>query len=611
MSKKNDKGERLSLFSTVQNILFAVKLTARTSKTLLIHSFLLIAANYFEWVFFDGIFVRRIVNSLDRNESFNQVMRFIIVSAILFFVINLYKSYVENIAFPLGFTRLYGGIYKKLYDKARNVELQCYENADFYNRYTMAIDGADEKVSEVIRHVWGIFIGTTAVSTVFKFMFDIDKYAVFFIVSPLVGNFIFGNYKNKYELKRYQEQIPSNKVHNYVNRMMYLPDGAKEMRLTDIFEVLKKNYREATDKSVKAAVKYAFANASLNFWRITFTFTVIFEGVLFYAAYRTLVSRTVTLAQLTVMTSLMVAMTWILIYLFEDIMSLMKNGIFLNNVRTFLEYEEKIPENQDGIIPEGFKSLEFKNVSFSYGKENTINNLSFRIDEGDIVALVGHNGAGKTTIIKLLLRFYDPTSGEILLNGHNIKEYNLRAYRDLFATTFQDFSIFALSVKDNVLMGKHYENEEEVVTKALKRADILDKVLSLPNGIDTVMTKEFSDEGAVLSGGQHQKIAVARTFAKDSPVKIFDEPSSALDPLAEYELFKNIMREGRTHTMVFISHRLSSVKHCDKVFMLEQGTLIESGNHRELIDKKGKYCEMYTRQAMNYMALENSEEVVL
>ncbi|MBR3056879.1 MAG: ABC transporter ATP-binding protein [Clostridiales bacterium] len=609
--KDKEKKKKLSFAQTVKNDLYAMKLAASIDKRLVIAGFLLMLFGYFEWVFYDGIFMRKIVNALDTNQPFNEIMWFIAMTGVVFLVLRFYTKYAENVTLPLGTIHLYGGIYKKLFAKAKNVELRCYEDSDFYDKYTMAMDGAEEKVAKIVQSFWGVIVSVPALAAVFYFMFEIDHYAVLFIISPLIGNFIFGNYKQKYEYKRYQEQVPNNKVHNYVNRMMYLPDGAKEMRLSNVFSLLKEQYQAATKKNVKAAVKYAFANCSLSFWRITFTFTIIFEGVLFYAIYRNLVSKTITLAQLTIMTSLMVAMTWILIRAFENVMDLIKNGVFMNNLRTFLEYEEKIPQDQKGEMPEGFESLEFKNVCFSYKDEETIKDLSFRIDKGDIVALVGHNGAGKTTIIKLLLRFYDPTSGEILLNGRNIKEYDLRAYRRLFATTFQDFAIFAMSIKENVLMGRHYENEDEIVHRALRRAGILEKVESLPNGVDTIMTKEFDKDGAVFSGGQHQKLAVARTFAKESPVKIFDEPSSALDPIAEYDLFKNIMKEGRDHTMIFISHRLSSVKNCDKVFMLEKGTIIERGDHRELIDKRGKYAKMYIRQAMNYLAVEKEEEVIL
>ena len=594
------------------NAWYALALGTSISKSIVIHSFFLWLVGYCEWVFFDGIFMRRIVDALDQGQGFRPILGFILISGVAFCACSIYSNYVENVVYPLETNRLFGGIYKKLYEKAKNVELRCYEDSDFYNRYTMAMDGAEEKVTAIIRGILGTLIGSVSVTVVFWFMYEIDHYAILFIISPLLGNFLFGNLKNKYEFKRYQEQAPNEKVLNYVSRMMYLPDGAKEIRLSEVFSLMKKQYHEATQRNVKVAVKYAFSNASLSFLRITFTFTVIFEGVLLYAIYRKQVTGSITLAQLTIMTSLMVAMTWILIRVFESIMEILKNGVFINNLRGFLEYVETIPQDQDGEMPEKeFRSIEFRNVSFSYNEEQTIQDLSFVITKGQSVALVGHNGAGKTTIIKLLLRLYDPTSGTIFYNGRDIREYNLKAYRELFATTFQDFQMFGMTIKENVLMGRHYEREEEMVIDALKKAGVYEKVLSLENGIDTMMTKEFDENGAVLSGGETQKIAVARTFVKDAPMKIFDEPSSALDPIAEYELFQNIMKEGSDHTMLFISHRLSSVKNCDKVFMLEKGHLIEEGAHDELIAADGSYAQMYKKQAMNYLALENEEEVKL
>jgi len=610
MDKK--EREKLSLKQTMKNAWYAVELAYVICPGIVIHSFFLWLINHAEWVFFDGIFMRKIVEALDAGVGFTPIFRFILISGVFFCACSIYSNYVENVVYPLATNRLFGGIYKKLYTKAKNVELKCYEDADFYNRYTMAMDGAEEKITAIIRGVLGSVIGAVSAVVVFYFMWEIDHYAILFVISPLIGNFVFGNLKNKYEFKRYQEQAPNEKVLNYVSRMMYLPDGAKEIRLSNVFSLMRRQYKEATDRNVKVAIKYAFANAHLNFWRITFTFTVIFEGVLLYAIYRNQVTGTITLAQLTIMTSLMVAMTWILIRVFENIMEILKYGMFINNLRNFLEYEEEIPEDWDGEMPDKeFESLEFRNVSFSYKDEETIKDLSFVIKKGQIAALVGHNGAGKTTIIKLLLRFYDPTSGVIYYNGKDIREYNLKAYRELFATTFQDFQMFGMTVKENVLMGRHYENEDELVVNALKMAGVYDKVMTLKGGLDALMTKEFDAEGAVLSGGESQKLAVARTFVKDAPMKIFDEPSSALDPIAEYELFGNIMKEGSDHTMLFISHRLSSVKNCDTVFMLEKGRLVEEGTHQELLAANGPYAQMYKKQAMNYLAIENEEEVVL
>lgn len=609
---EKEEKQKIRMGEALRNNWYAIRMGFEISKSRVIHSFVVNLFGNFEWVFFSGYFLRHIVGELEAGKDFSTIFMFILGCGGMFFVMNLYNSYVENVVVPLEGTRVYQGIYEKLYRKAKNVELRCYEDSDFYNKYTMAADRAEEKVTKIIDSTWGIVTGVFASGAVLYTMFTIDPVSVLFVISPLVGNFLFGNLKNRFEFMRYQEEVPHDKVLNYVNRAIYLPDYAKEIRLSRVFCLLKNQYDEATEEKSKLAGKYAFRIGSMNvFWQLL-TFTVMFEGVLLFSIYKNLVVGSMSLAELTVMTSLMVAATWILIGLFENIMETIKNGMFISNLRSFLEYEEKIPENQDGIMPdENFGSLEFEHVSFSYQNEETIKDLSFVIRQGENIALVGHNGAGKTTIIKLLLRLYDPTEGVIRLNGIDIREYNLRAYRNLFAAAFQDYRIFGMTVKDNVLMGRHLENEDERVIDALKKAGVYDKISSLPEGIYTMMTKEFDENGAVLSGGEGQKVAVARAFIKPSPIRIFDEPSSALDPIAEYELFNSIMEDGVNHTMIFISHRLSSVKNADKVFMLETGRIIEEGTHKELMTQEGSYAQMYKKQAMNYLAVDTVEGVTL
>jgi ATP-binding cassette subfamily B protein len=318
-----------------------------------------------------------------------------------------------------------------------------------------------------------------------------------------------------------------------------------------------------------------------------------------------------TLAQLSVITSMMVSTTWILIGFTDSITALFKNGLFIEYLRTFLEYEEKIPEDSKGIDPgKEIKSIEFRDVSFSYKDKEVLSHLNMEFRGGKTYALVGHNGAGKTTLIKLLLRFYDPTDGMILLNGRNIKDFDLQKYRALFATAFQDHRMFSMSVLDNVVMGENIPDDikERKVVEALMLSGAYDKVMSLPKGIYTTLTHEFDDEGAVLSGGEFQKIVVARAFVKDCPFKIFDEPSSALDPIAENKLFDNIYDSCRDNTLVFISHRLSSVQNADYVYLLSDGCVKEQGNHTSLMAQNGIYADMYTKQAKNYLALSDNDD---
>ncbi|MDE7198878.1 MAG: ABC transporter ATP-binding protein/permease, partial [Lachnospiraceae bacterium] len=209
---------------------------------------------------------------------------------------------------------------------------------------------------------------------------------------------------------------------------------------------------------------------------------------------------------------------------------------------------------------------------------------------------------GKSTLMKLLMRLYDPDEGRILVNGIDIREYQVKAYRDLFATAFQNGRIFADTVEENVLMGRRTteEKDRQRVWQALKLADMDEEIEKQPLREKTILTREFSREGTVFSGGQNQKILAARAFAKDSPIAVFDEPSSALDPIAEYHLFENIKEYGKDRILFFISHRLSSVRDADIVFYMKSGRILERGSHRELMDRNGEYASLYRLQAENY-----------
>jgi len=596
----------------VSNIFYAVRLMWDICRGIVIHTAVMNAAWYFGWIFYDLFFIRYLIGAIENQESFAHIMRFILISGLVFFMLSAYTSYVEGDFRPVAGVTLYHRLYGMLYKKAGNVELRCFEDSDFYNKYALAVDKADENLFMNVNNLFGIIFGGIAAAVVFYTMFTIDNIAVLFVFFPIIGNFVFGYIYNKMLFKRDQELVQYKRRIEYVNRVMHLADFSKEMRLSNVYNLMKYKYKKALEGIFDTVEKYVF-KINLPLWfRNYFTFTIIFEGVLLYGAYRTIVSKTMSLSELAVLSTAMVSATWILIGFTDHILQSVRLGIFMENIRSFLEYEPKLPEDYDGIIPDKeIESIEFRNVSFSYKDDGSyaVRNLSFKIDAKTSLALVGHNGAGKTTIIKLLFRLYDPTEGEILLNGRNIKEYNLKAYRDLFAAAFQDYRVFALSISENVMMRKVIPEDYEVVYDALKKAGVYDKVMSLPGKADTVLTKEFDEEGALLSGGEYQKIVVARAFAKDAPVKVFDEPSSALDPIAEYELYESILRDSRGKTMIFISHRLSSVRNADLILMLENGEIIERGTHKELMELNGAYADMYNKQAKNYLAVENLREV--
>ena len=561
---------------------------------------------YFEWLFYSAFFMRYVINSLEAGDSFGRILTFIIIVAIVFGSMSLYDSILNGRVYPISQAEVNKGLYSKLFKKSRNVELECFENSDFYDKYTLAMEKADDRLIQTVEVVFGSVFGLIASICAFVFMFQVDKLSVLFILFPIIGNFVFNRKNSKLDYVRNKDMAPYNRRIAYINRVMYLPEYAKEMRLTNVFSLMKQHYRESITGLCDVTQKYT-KKAVINHWLyVMFTFTFIFEGLLIYGAYRTLIGQTMSLSQLAVITSMMVSTTWILIGFTDSLTNLFKNGLFIEYLRTFLEYKEKIPEDMEGADPgKTIKSIEFRDVSFSYKDKEVLSHLNMEFRGNKTYALVGHNGAGKTTLIKLLLRFYDPTEGTILLNGRDIREYDLKKYRALFATAFQDHRMFSMSVLDNVIMGENIpkEEQEQKVCDALKLSGAYDKVMSLPKGINTTLTHEFDDEGAVLSGGEFQKIVVARAFVKECPFKIFDEPSSALDPIAEATLFDNIYDSCRDNTLVFISHRLSSVQNADWVYLLSEGTVKEAGTHRMLMEQNGIYADMYSKQAKNYLAI--------
>ncbi|MDE6419756.1 MAG: ABC transporter ATP-binding protein/permease [Lachnospiraceae bacterium] len=592
------------------NNAYAVKTVWGISKKRVIHTAVYAIVGYVEWIFMSIFFLRYVIGAIETEAPFQTILGFIGICFVVFSLFAMYESYLNSVVIPYTDNQIYRSLYRKLYAKARNVELRCFEDADFYNKYTTALDGSAQKMTKSVDFFFQVIFGVIAAAVAFSSMFLIDPYSVLFVISPIIGNFFFGGLMNKIWGGRYDDNVKNNRKAEYVNRVMHLAEYAKEIRYSNIHDLMMKRYRESVKGKAAVAEKYA-GKAILYTWaqNVT-TFALVFEGIMIYAAYRTIVSKTMGLAELAIMFTAMSTSSWILIGMFNDFLEAMKNGQFLEYFRTFMEYRETIPEDQDGIIPEEkVHSIEFRNVCFAYkNNDSVIRDLSFRIEGDKVCALVGHNGAGKSTIIKLLFRLYDPTSGEILVNGVNIREYNLKSYRKLFSAAFQDYKVMAMSVRDNVLMGAQFENPDETAERALRCAGVWDKVRSLPDGMNTMMTKEFDRDGAVLSGGEQQKIVVARAFAQNASVKVFDEPSSALDPIAEYDLYRGIMDESKGHITLFISHRLSSVKDADMVFMLENGTVIEQGSHRELMEQNGKYCEMFTKQAQNYLADENYKE---
>ena len=283
-------------------------------------------------------------------------------------------------------------------------------------------------------------------------------------------------------------------------------------------------------------------------------------------------------------------------------------GLIYNNqfLKLLFDYYDLPDDRYLGTLPIEKRSdneyeIEFKNVSFKYPKTDfwALKNVSFKFKIGERLAIVGMNGSGKTTLIKLLSRLYEPTEGVITLNGIDIKKYDYDEYQSIFSVVFQDFHIFAFSISDNVSCSLN--GDKEKVVECLEQAGFGEKLKELPNGIETIITKLYDNDGIELSMGEKQKLAIARALYKDAPFVVLDEPTASLDPISEQEVYNKFNEMVKDKTAIYISHRLSSCRFCDKIAVLHEGKLVQVGNHDELVkDENSKYFELWNAQAQYY-----------
>lgn len=287
----------------------------------------------------------------------------------------------------------------------------------------------------------------------------------------------------------------------------------------------------------------------------------------------------------------------------DNTADLLQRSREVDDWRSFLDFDGGDPDEGRPVPPMENYEFEFRNVSFQYPKAEkyALKNLSLTLKAGERLAVVGLNGAGKSTFIKLLLRLYEPTEGEIFLNGVNIKEYSKTSYYRIFAPVFQDVNLFAFPLAENVSMKAPENTDRKLSEKCLMDAGLEEKLKELPKGMDTEILKVIYDDGTDLSGGEKQKLALARALYKDAPVVILDEPTAALDALAESKLYSDFDKLIGGKTAVYISHRLSSTQFCSRVAMFRDGGLVECGTHRELLEKDGAYAEMFHIQAQYYV----------
>ena len=495
-----------------------------------------------------------------------------------------------------------------LFRKAKEIDLECYDDPEFYNNYVLSVSEVENQIGRIFTVLTNLFTGATSIVLSGAFFIGNDPVSFCFIAISFAASLWSGKALNKLNFKIRNEKNPYERKLGYVNRVFYLNDYAKEIRLnTEVSSELLKDFDETNDKLLEIDKRNAGKRFGLQLMKDYICNSFLIDVVyMIYLVYSAAVLHRISYSNVAVMRGTANRMKNRMRQFSEVYPKMREISLYVEKMKKFLAIEPKIIGTANKPLPEKPTEIELRNVSFGYNERDgyILRNISMKINPYSKIAVVGYNGAGKTTLIKLIMRLYDPNEGEILLNGVNIREYDLEEYRRRIGTVFQDFKIFAATVKENVLLDFAENGDDKEVLSAIEKSGFGERLRTLSDGLETNLTTEFEENGVNLSGGEGQKLAVARVFCKNASLIVLDEPSSALDPISEYHLNRSMLTAAENKSVVFISHRLSTTRIADRIYMLEKGRIIEEGSHAELLGFGGKYAQMWRAQAGQYLESE-------
>lgn len=543
--------------------------------------------------------VKYVTDVIENGGDRHKIVYGILFIAAVLLVTELLTWFFREFVWNVEREKLIKGLNTKFFNKARQLDLEAYDDPHFYNSFILAVEasaGHIQWILNMVERYIGELVSLAAISTV---LLTVDPICLVIIIASVA---IFTPIGKKIGMLQSERRIENNKYHrraDYFARIFYLQDYAKEVRMNNIRPLLTERYNDAADDVIRNQKKYV---AKIDFYYfiqegglqiISFMFLLPL-----YLGYCVLVSKTLSAGDFVAAFNgaAMIAGSFSFLTIFVA-RTFSEQAKIIEKYREFLARKNKILDG--GHIAQGGEpeKIEFKNVSFTYpgNSEPTLKKINLTLKPGEKIALVGYNGAGKTTLTNLLLRLYDVTEGEILIGGRDIREETVASHRKRFAAVFQDFQLFAASLGENVALDTDFDYTR--AANALARCGFTKE---LADGLDTELLREFNDSGVMLSGGEAQKVAVSRAFYKKCPYVIMDEPSANLDPVAEYNLNRAMAEASENKTVVFISHRLSTTRGADRIYIMENGEIVESGAHEELMKLNGKYAYMFNLQAEKY-----------
>lgn len=550
---------------------------------------------------------------LPKSEFWKSDILYLLIAFFAYRLLILVVNNINTALNRIAGEKVVNSVKMQIMEKSREVDLASFDNPAFYERMENANREAGHRPLHILSETFGIVSSVIELVSFLIVLLSAPGLSwVTFVVLAVsipssVVNFIYRRKNFRYMRFSSKER----RQMNYFSGILVDKDLVKEIRLYDLADTFVARFLSAFTTYFKGLRKLILQESA---WHIFFSVITGITNLAFYILIAIQVfTGDIQLGDYTLYTGAIASVTNCVSVLISSSGSIYEGTLFIDNLIAFMnEKQTVVPQSVPGLqVTHGAEhTVEFQNVSFRYPgtKRDVLKNVSFEIKPGQTLALVGLNGAGKTTLIKLLTRLYDPTAGRILLDGKDLREYDLKSLYHTFGIIFQDFGKYAVSVRDNITLGDiHREEDDEAVLYAAKQSTASDYIENLSRGYDTPLMRYFEPDGLELSIGQWQKLAIARAFYADSDIMILDEPTASLDPMAEQEIFNQFDRLRNHKTTVFVSHRLSSATIADQILVIEDGCLIEKGSHKELMAQRGKYHTLFTTQSKRYLS-ENAEK---
>ena len=518
----------------------------------------------------------------------------------------MWLNTVSSMKMSVGFTYVRLMIIKERIAKTLGMEYEALETPEMLDRLQKAkraTAGDWQGVQGMMTYMQVMGVQIISVTIAVAIMTTFNPWIILIIVVLSFAHFLFFDYIRKKDKKEmWDAMMPHWRKLEYMENVTTDFSYAKDIRLFGMQKYLAKKQIDVYDEELHHWIK------SRQYWIYNTIFAhgisllrqLIIIGWLVYSV----VFNGLSIGNFTLYTASAAAFSNAINEILQALSALRERSAHTDDYRSFMDIPSADDKAQTIPIPPADKyTFEFKNVSFKYrGQEKyALKNVNLTLHAGEKLAVVGLNGAGKSTFIKLLLRLYDVTEGCILMNGTDIRKFDRKEYYELFAPAFQDVMVFAFPVAENVSMKEPFNTDKAEAEKMLRLAGLGDKLDKLEKGVDTELLKVLYDDGVDLSGGEKQKLALARALYKKSKIIVLDEPTAALDALAEFRLYQSFNELVGDRTAVYISHRLSSTRFCDRVAMFKDGEMVEIGTHDSLMEADGAYADMFRVQAQYYV----------